>query len=42
VVESRADRATVEAALEVNGQVSAIGRGKFVAVQPGHPAYHRW
>jgi acyl-coenzyme A thioesterase PaaI-like protein len=42
VVEARADRATVEATLEVNGQVCAAGRGTFVWVQPGHPAYYRW
>jgi acyl-coenzyme A thioesterase PaaI-like protein len=42
VVESQADRATVEATLEVNGELCATGRGTFVAVAPGHPAYHRW
>jgi acyl-coenzyme A thioesterase PaaI-like protein len=42
VVESGDDRAVVEAALEAGGQVCATCRGTFVAVKPGHPAYHRW
>jgi acyl-CoA thioesterase FadM len=42
VVESRDDRATVEATLEANGKVTATCRGTFVAVEEGHPAYHRW
>jgi len=42
VVEEHPDRATVEARLEAGGAVYATGRGTFVAVSPGHPAYHRW
>jgi acyl-coenzyme A thioesterase PaaI-like protein len=42
VVESTADRATVEATMEAGGVVTATCRGTFVAVEPGHPAYHRW
>ena len=42
VVESSEDRATVEATLEAAGAVCATARGLFVAVKPGHPAYHRW
>ncbi len=42
VVESKDDRAVVEATLEANGKVTATCRGTFVAVKPGHPAYHRW
>lgn len=42
VVESAADRAVVEATLESGGKVRATCRGTFVAVKPGHPAYHRW
>ncbi len=42
VVESSADRATVEATLEAGGRICATCRGTFVAVPPGHPAYHRW
>jgi acyl-coenzyme A thioesterase PaaI-like protein len=36
------DRAVVEAQLIAQGKVCATCRGTFVAVQPGHPAYHRW
>jgi acyl-coenzyme A thioesterase PaaI-like protein len=42
VVDSAADRATVEATLESAGQTTATCRGVFVAVKEGHPAYHRW
>jgi acyl-coenzyme A thioesterase PaaI-like protein len=42
VVDSTDDRAVVEATLESGGQVCASCRGVFVAVKPGHPAYHRW
>ncbi len=42
VVESKEDRAVVEATLEAGGRVTATCRGTFVAVRPGHPAYHRW
>ena len=42
VVASSGDRATVEAALEADRRVCAECRGTFVAVKPGHPAYHRW
>ncbi len=42
VVESKEDRAVVEATLESGGKVTATCRGTFVAVKPGHPAYHRW
>jgi len=42
VVESSADRATVEGTVEADGVVCATCRGTFVAVKPGHPAYHRW
>ena len=37
-----ADRATIEATLEAAGKPRATCRGTFVAVRPGHPAYHRW
>jgi acyl-coenzyme A thioesterase PaaI-like protein len=36
------DRATVEATITAGGKVTALGYGTFVAVQPDHPAYHRW
>jgi acyl-coenzyme A thioesterase PaaI-like protein len=42
VVESREDRAVVDGTLEAGGQICATCRGTFVAVKPGHPAYHRW
>jgi acyl-coenzyme A thioesterase PaaI-like protein len=42
VVESGEDRATVEATLSADGEVTATCRGTFVAVKPGHPAYDRW
>lgn len=42
VVDSKEDRAVVEASLESEGKVCATCRGTFVAVKPGHPAYHRW
>ena len=42
VVDSKEDRATISAELEAGGKVCATCRGTFVAVKPGHPAYHRW
>ena len=42
VVESKEDRATVDAELVANDKICATCRGTFVAVQEGHPAYHRW
>jgi acyl-coenzyme A thioesterase PaaI-like protein len=42
IVESTADRATVEATMESGGKQTATCRGLFVAVKEGHPAYHRW
>lgn len=42
VTESSVKRATVEAQVEANGAVTATFRGVFVAVQEGHPAFHRW
>jgi len=42
VVESTDRKAIVEASLESGGKITATCRGVFVAVEPGHPAYHRW
>ena len=42
VVSSEADRAVIEATMTAGGKVTATGTGLFVAVKPGHPAYHRW
>lgn len=36
------DRAVVEGELITHDKVTATCRGTFVAVKPGHPAYHRW
>jgi uncharacterized protein (TIGR00369 family) len=41
-VEVKGDRAVVEARLTSGGKTCATCRGTFVAVKPGHPAYHRW
>jgi uncharacterized protein (TIGR00369 family) len=41
-VEVGEDRAVVEATLSGGGKLCATCRGVFVAVRPGHPAYHRW
>jgi uncharacterized protein (TIGR00369 family) len=41
-VEIGDDRAVVEAELRAGGNLCATARGTFVAVKPGHPAYHRW
>lgn len=42
VVEQGGDRASVEVEISSGGVVTASGRGTFVAVAPGHPAYRRW
>lgn len=42
VTESTEDRAVVEAELWAKEKLCATCRGTFVAVKPGHPAYHRW
>ncbi len=42
VVEAGPDRARVEGTLSSDGQVCATCSGTFVAVKPGHPAFHRW
>jgi uncharacterized protein (TIGR00369 family) len=42
VVDSSEKRATVEGELFSDGEVAATCRAVFVAVKPGHPAYHRW
>jgi len=42
VVESHPDRARVEGTITAGGQVCATCLGTFVAVKPGHPAFHRW
>lgn len=49
VIDLQGDRAKIEARLESGGDASGAGAkvcatcvGTFVAVKPGHPAYHRW
>lgn len=42
VVKSANDRVIVEGELIAHDKVCATCRGTFVAVKPGHPAYHRW
>ena len=42
VVDLTDDRATIEGTLTAGGKVCATCRGVFVAVEEGHPAYHRW
>jgi acyl-coenzyme A thioesterase PaaI-like protein len=34
--------AKIAATVEAGGEVTATCEGVFVAVKPGHPAYHRW
>ena len=41
-VEIGDDRVTVDTEISSDGVVTASGRGTFVAVKPGHPAYDRW
>lgn len=41
-IEVLPDRVVVESKVEAEGKTCAVGRGTFVAVKPGHPAYHRW
>jgi acyl-coenzyme A thioesterase PaaI-like protein len=42
VVESDGTKVIVDGVLEAAGKVRATCRGTFIAVEPGHPAYHRW
>jgi acyl-coenzyme A thioesterase PaaI-like protein len=41
-VELKERSAVVEGQLLSNGELCATCRAVFVAVKPGHPAYHRW
>ena len=42
VVSATDERASIEATMTADGKVTAVGSGTFIAVKPGHPAYHRW
>ncbi|MEM7581765.1 MAG: PaaI family thioesterase [Acidobacteriota bacterium] len=41
-VASKGSKVEVEATLAVGQKVTATCNGTFIAVKPGHPAYHRW
>ncbi len=41
-IASKRSSAQIEATLTANGKITATCTGTFVAVKPGHPAYHRW
>ena len=42
LVKIESDRALIQAELYSNDIMTAQCEGLFVAVKPGHPAYHRW
>ena len=42
IAESTDKKAVIEAELSSGGEVCATCSGTFVAVKPGHPAYHGW
>ena len=42
LVEENGRKATISSRLEANGIVTAEGKGVFVAVKEGHPAFNRW
>lgn len=42
VLEIKEDRAKIHAELHAGGKLCDTCIGTFVAVKPGHPAYHRW
>jgi acyl-coenzyme A thioesterase PaaI-like protein len=42
VADSNERKAVIEADLLADNECCAKFRGVFVAVKPGHPAYHRW
>ena len=42
VVSIEGNKVNVELLMEAEGKVCATGKGLFVAVTEGHPAYHRW
>jgi acyl-coenzyme A thioesterase PaaI-like protein len=41
-IKTEGKKVVVEATLRSGDTVTATCTGTFVAVQPGHPAYHRW
>ncbi len=42
VIEASDRRARIGGSLKAGSEVTATCEGVFVAVKPGHPAYHRW
>jgi acyl-coenzyme A thioesterase PaaI-like protein len=42
VLDASQRRATISGSITVNGDTTATCDGVFVAVKPGHPAFHRW
>lgn len=42
LVNSTGNSAVIAAELLVEGKICATCQGRFVAVKPDHPAYHRW
>ena len=42
IVSADSRKVKVEATLEADGELCAVGGGTFVAVTPDHPGYHRW
>jgi acyl-coenzyme A thioesterase PaaI-like protein len=42
IVEYSDKKVIVESSISAGGIGTASGKGTFVAVKPGHPAYHRW
>jgi acyl-coenzyme A thioesterase PaaI-like protein len=42
IIDSTENRATIGGTLTADGKVCATCEGVFVAVEEGHPAYHRW
>ena len=42
ITEIDGNKVKVELLLEASGKICASGKGIFVAVKEGHPAYHRW
>ncbi len=41
-ISSDGEKVIVEASLRSGSKITATCTGAFIAVEPGHPAYHRW
>ncbi len=42
VIEIEGSSVKVELTMEADGKICATGKGIFVKIKEGHPAYHRW